>query len=149
MFFPKDGWNTKELRVRLRILILFLATLCPFLPAQRVDPTNTHFRMWVVDTVVVDPQTKARKPAHAGLTGMLGYTVLYHPKDPTICLVEYVHRQYHGFDTLKQDIVAGVALDTRLQTWNKNSTKPQDVAAAALALGFGNIDFHKFSVRVP
>jgi hypothetical protein len=48
--------------------------------------------------------------------------------------VEYVHRQYHGFDALKQDIAASIALYVRRQRWNRNSTMPQDIAATALAL---------------
>ena len=80
------------MRVRIRIAILILAAICPILAAQRVDPTNTHFRVWAFDSVVttVDAKTKVKTSAPAHVSGMLAYTVIYHPKDPTICLVEYL-----------------------------------------------------------
>jgi len=135
--------------VRLRIAILVvLASICPVLSAQRVDITNTHFRVWAIDSVVVDAKTKARMPANANASGMLGFAVIYHPTDPNICLVEYVHKQYHGLDAVRQAVGAPGA-DARLAVFEKGSSPKATVAAAAKALGFPDVDFNKFVVRVP
>jgi hypothetical protein len=136
--------------VRIRIAILFLAATCPVFHAQRVDSTNTHFRVWAFDsvTVVVDAKTKMKTSTPAHASGMLGYAVIYHPTDPTICLVEYVHKQYHGLDAVRQTVgVPGG--DARLAVFEKGSTAKATIAAAAKALGFPEVDFNRFVVRVP
>jgi hypothetical protein len=98
--------------------------------------------------VSVDAKTKAKTYTPAHVSGMLAYAVIYHPKDPTICLVEYVHKQYHGLDVMRQASAAPGA-DARLAVFEKGSTTKESVAAAAKALGFPEVDFNKFVVRVP
>jgi hypothetical protein len=138
--------------VRLLTAAVISLAICPILCGQRVDATNTHFRVWAVDsvTVTIDAKTKTKTiaPAHASASGMLGYAVIYHPTDPNICLVEYVHKQYHGLDAVRQ-AVAVPGVDARLAVFEKGSTSKAAVTAAAKALGFPSIDFNKFAARVP
>ena len=134
----------------MRMAILILAAICPVLSAQRVDSTNTHFRVWMLDSVLVtvDAKTKAKTSAPAHVSGMLGYAVIYHPTDPTICIVEYVSKTFHGLDVARQAPTAAGA-DARLAVFEKGSTPKAIVAAAAKAVGFPDIDFDKFVARVP
>jgi len=133
-----------HISVTTTILLLALsASLC----AQRVDPKNTHFRAWTVDRVITEAKTGARKPAHADMPGILGFVVIYHPRNPDLCLVEYVTRKHSDLDPLRQ--VAAAATDAQFKLFERANSKGADFAAAAKAAGFPDVDLEKFAVRVP
>lgn len=107
--------------------------------AQRVDSTNTHYRVWAIDRVVTDAQGM-RMPAHA--QGKLGFVAIYSP-DASLCLVEYVAARHQDFNALRQD------KDPRVRVFEKPFTKRAVFDAAARAAGFTQLNLDKFFVRVP
>ena len=76
----------------------------------------------------------------------MGYVTIYHPKDPNLCIVEYVSRLYSDQNSLRQ---AAAAVGSPVKVYEKSHTRAEDFAAVAKAAGFPDIDFEKFVVRVP
>lgn len=121
------------------LLPLFLLVLSVPALAQRVDSTNTHYRVWALDRVVTDAQG-VRMPAHA--QGMLGFVAIYSP-DNSLCLVEYVAAKHEDLDALRKD------KDPRVRVFEKPFTKRAVFETAARAAGFTQLNLDKFFVRVP
>jgi hypothetical protein len=130
------------------LLLLILAAALP-LAAQRVDSTNTHFRIWAIDRVVTDEHGH-RMPAHA--KGKLAFIAIY-SADDSMCVVEYVALKNGDLDDVRDDKEKDKNKDdkdkTKVRAFEKGRTKKSDFEAAAKAAGFVNLDLDKFFVRVP
>ncbi len=118
-------------------LVLLALTLPAF--GQRVDRKNTHYRAWAVDYVTTDAQG-LKMPAHAA--GKLGWVAMY-SADGSLCVVEYVAKDYHDLDSLRRDS------DPRVKVWEKASTPRQLFEGVARTAGFTALDLDKFFVAVP
>ena len=112
--------------------------------AQRVDPTQSHYRLRVIDRVITDAM--GRRPAHA--EGKLGFVAIY-KGNSNICMVEYVALKYEDFNSLRAD----ASNDPLIKIFEKARSRKEDVAAAGRAAGFAQADLDKFFdkvfVRVP
>ena len=113
-------------------------------PSQRMDPKNSHVRVWAIDRVVVGPDG-SRQPAHLD-ANMLGFVAYYHPGNSQICLVEYVARDSARFNLLRQDAQAP---NSQVRVFEKTFGKRQDFENAVRALGFPQIDLDKFYASIP
>ncbi len=131
--------------MRLRIAVLLLAAIGPILVAQKrpTPPSETHYRVIMVDSVIVDSVKHTRMPAHAA--GKLGFVAIY-SKDGLHCLVEYVSASYEDFNDVRSQVAA--ANDPAIKLWEKAQMKHEDLQAAAKVAGY-DVDFKKFYVRVP
>jgi len=133
--------------MRLTAIILIVALLIVAAPlfGQRVDPSQSHYRMRVIDRVITDANG-VRKPAHAD--GKLGFVAIYRGNS-NICLVEYVALKHEDFDGLRSD----AANDAQIKVFDKARSRKQDVENAGRAAGFAQADLDKFFdkvyVRVP
>ncbi len=123
-------------RVLLPLFLLFLSV--PAL-AQRVDSTNTHYRVWAIDRVITDAQG-IRTPAHA--QGKLGFVAIY-SADGSLCLVEYVAARHQDLEDVRRDS------DPRVRVFEKPFTKRAVFETTARAAGFTQLNLDKFFVRVP
>lgn len=132
---------------RLAVLLAIFVVAVPLL-AQRVDSTNTHFRVWAIDRVITDEQGH-RMPAHA--KGKLAFNAIYNADD-TMCLVEYVALKNFELDDVRKDRDKDKDKDdkdkTKVKVFEKAHTKKSDFVAAAKAAGFANLNFDSFFVRV-
>jgi len=133
------------------LLLLVLLAAVP-LAAQRVDSTQTHVRVWVLDEVVTDAQSGRKMPAHA--KGKLAFIAIYAPgENPTRCLVEYVALKNSDLDDVRaardRDKDKADTDRAKVRVFEKGRTKRSDFEAAARAAGFTNLDLDRFFVRVP
>ena len=120
---------------------IVLLTLTLPAPAQRVPATLNHFRLKVLDHVVVDAKG-VRKPAHL-TDSMLGFVAVYLPGRSNLCFVELVAQKDSDFAQLRAD----AANDPQIKIFD-NRSKREDVEAAAKGAGFNQLDLDKFWVRV-
>ena len=133
--------------MRLTAMILIVALLIVTAPllGQRVDPSQSHYRIRAIDRVITDARG-VRKPAHAD--GKLAFVAIYRGNS-NICLVEYVALKHEDFDSLRAD----AASDGAIKVFDKARSKKEDVAAAGRGAGFAQADLDKFFdkvyVRVP
>jgi len=125
--------------MRRTLLPLLFLLLTVSALAQRVDSTNTHYRVWAIDRVITDAQG-IRMPAHA--QGMLGFVAIYSP-DGSLCLVEYVAAKHQDLDAVRRD------RDPRVRVFEKPFTKRVVFETTARAAGFTQVNLDKFFVRVP
>ncbi len=134
---------------RLAVLLVILVVAVP-LAAQRVDSTNTHFRVWAIDRVITDDKGH-KMPAHA--KGKLAYNAIYNADD-TMCLVEYVALKNFELDDVRKDRDKDKDKDdgdkTKVKVFEKAHTRKSDFVAAARVAGFVNVNLNldNFFVRV-
>jgi hypothetical protein len=128
------------------LLLVFMAALP--LAAQRVDSTNTHFRVWAIDRVVSDEHGN-RMPTHA--KGKLAFAAIYNADD-SMCVVEYVALKNGDLDDVRNDKEKDKNKQdgdkTKVRAFEKGRTKKSDFEAAAKAAGFVNVDLDRLLVRV-
>jgi hypothetical protein len=147
MFFPGTVRITKEIRVRIRIAILFFLTAAGWtssLSAQKraVPATESHYRVWAVDQVAVDSKG-VRGPVHAA--GMIAYVCAY-SKDGRHALCEFVGKSYSDHNALRSAVASQA--DPAMQVWEKATTKRSEFEAAAVAAGYTQVDLQRLSVAV-
>jgi hypothetical protein len=121
------------------VLLLLVLFLCGPLAAQRVDSTNSHYRLLALDRVITDEHGN-KVPAHA--KGKLGFVAIYN-EQMTLCVVEYVALRNEDLDDARND------RDARVRVFDKARVKRTVFEAAARAAGFTNVNFDKVFVRVP
>ncbi len=117
--------------------ILLLLTLPLLAQRPKVPETETHFRIWAIDKVVV--VDGARQPAHAA--GMKAFVAIYN-RNSTLCFVEYVAAKHSDLDALRQ------STDPQVVWFDKHKTNPTVLLNAARVAGFSQLDLEKFYVRV-
>ena len=131
------------MRTRITIVLLLAFTAGAGAQKRAVPATESHYRVWAVDQVTVDPKTGVRSPAHAA--GMLGFACAY-SKDGQHALCEFVGKSFSDHNALRN--AASAQIDSAMKVWEKATTKRSDFEAAATAAGFTHVDLQRLSVSV-
>jgi hypothetical protein len=147
-FFPKAVRESEELRVRIRIGLVFLLAACltsgGWAQKKRVDSKYSYYRTIGIDTVVIDAKGH-RMPAHTA--NKTAFVVLGYSADKTHALVQYVANNYSDHDDFRNAVAAGA--DPLLMVFDPAQVKRDVYEPILKAAGFPNADFDKAFVRVP
>jgi hypothetical protein len=148
--FAEAVRESEEVRVRIRVGIVFLAVACLTLGAwaqkKRVDSKFSYYRTIGIDTVVTDAKGH-RMPAHTA--NKTAFVVLGYHSDNKHVLVQYVANNYSDHDDFRSAVAAAAGTDPLMMVFDPAQVKREVYEPILKAAGFPNADFDRTFVRVP